>query len=829
MLSTVWQDLKHGARMLRKNPGFSAVAMISIAIGVGANAAMFSMADTLVLRPLAVPDASTLVTVTAVVPRSGFASPTSAALSYPDYRDVRDSARSFSGLIAFRVVVASFADRADQPAQRKFGMAVSGNLFDTLGVQPIYGRAIGVNDDRVIGRDPVVVLDNDLWQQQFAGDPGIVGRRIRLGGAEMTVVGVMPAGFSGPDQFVHPSFYVPFAIMPSLTSASDVIELERRDVHNIAVKGRLKPGASVEQAAEEVALIGRNLQRSYPDTNRNQGLTARTEFDARVDARPQLAVGAVMLMTLALTVLVVACANVAALLTSRAPVRAREMSLRLAIGAGRWRVIRQLIIESLLIAVGGGSVGLLIASLVITRFQRLQLPTDVPLKLDFDLDNRVLVVGLIVAAISAVGSSLVPAWKSARTDLVSHLKAHASADPRRTRLWGRNLLVSGQVALSLMLLTMAVFLFRAYQSEYGRGPGFRTDHVLLMSFQPDLAGYDGPRSDRFYDQLKERASAIPGVRSAAFTSSVPFDGISIENTALAPEGVQLPAGADTVRVRSARVDEDYFETLGIRILEGRAFRPADQANTPNVAVVNETFASRYWPNRNAIGRRVRLVGDRGETTWVEIVGIAKDARYRNISEAPTEFVYYSRRQMPAVASTIMLHTSEDPQAAAAPLRAAVRAIDPNMPTFDVRTMEEFYRASSVSVTNLLVQLVGGMGTMGLALSIVGLYGLVAYSVNRRTREIGIRMAVGAPASSVLRMVMRHGLVLVGAGTLFGVLGSTAVGSALRAAFPFPNVPAVDIVTYLVVVPTLLAVTIVAAYIPARRAARIDPLRALRQE
>jgi macrolide transport system ATP-binding/permease protein len=828
MLGTFWQDLKHGARMLRKNPGFSLVAMLSIAIGVGANAAMFSLADTLVLRPLTVPRARDIVTVTSVVPKSGFASPTAAALSYPDYEDVRDHAQSFTSLAGFRVVVASIADRADQPAQRTFGMAVSGNLFDMLAVQPARGRAIGVDDDRVAGRDPIVVLDHDLWRRQFAADPNIIGRGIRLGGVEITVVGVMPPGFSGPDQFVHPAFYIPFAMMPALRNVGSAIELDRRDVRNIAVKGRLKPGVSVEQAAQDVALIATNLQRSYPDTNRDRGLTARTEFDARVDARPALAVAAVMLMTLSMTVLVVACANVAGLLTGRAPVRARELALRLAIGAGRVRLMRQLLVESLLLAVGGGALGLLIASAVISMLQRVQVPTDVPLKLAFDLDDRVLIVGLIVATISAVGSSLVPAWRSTRTDLVSNLKSQGAADPRRSRLWGRNVLVCGQVALSLVLVTIAVFLFRAYQSEYGRGPGFRTDHVLLMSFDPNLAGYDAARADRFYDQLRDRASAIPGIRSVALTSSVPFDGVSIENTAVAPEGFQFPVGTASVRVRSARVDEGYFDTLGIGIVSGRPFRRTDSGDAPLVAVVNETFASRYWPGRNVVGMRFRL-SESDSMPWVEIVGVAANTRYRALAEGPTEFIYYSRRQNSAPNSTILLHTEADPAAFAAPLRAAVSAIDPNMPVFDVRSMEDFFQASSVSLTNLLVEVVAGMGLMGIALSVVGLYGLVAYSVNRRTREIGIRMAVGAPSGSVLRMVMRQGLLLAGSGTLLGVMASVATGGVLRSAFPFPSVPSVDVMTYILVVPTLLAVTLLAAYIPARRAARIDPLRALRQD
>jgi macrolide transport system ATP-binding/permease protein len=828
MFGTFWQDLKHGARMLRKNPGFTFVAMASIAIGVGANAAMFSLADTLVLRPLTVPRASEIVNVTSVAPKSGFTAPTASALSYPDYEDVRDRARSFSSLAAFRLLVASFADRADQPAQRTFGMAVSGNLFDMLGVQPALGRAIGVDNDRVVGRDPIVVLDHELWVHQFGADHSVIGRGIRVAGIEMTVAGVMPPGFTGPDQFVHPAFYVPLAMVPVMKTVGTTLDLMSREVRNIAVKGRLKPGVSIEQAAEDVALIGTNLQRSYPDTNRNIGLTAQSEFDARVTARPQLAGAAVMLMTLSMAVLLVACANLAGLLTSRSPVRAREMALRLAIGAGRLRITRQLIVESLLLAVGGGAFGLLLASAVITLLQGLQLPTDVPLKLSFDLNDRVLAVGLIVATISAVVSSLLPAWKSTRTDLVSNLKSVGAADPRRTRLWGRNVLVCGQIGLSLVLVTVAVFLFRAYQGEYGRGPGFRTDHVLLMSFEPDLAGYDTPGADRFYDLLVERAGTIPGVRSIALSSSVPFDSISIENTAVVPEGFQFPVGTESVRIRSARVDEGYFDTLGIGIVDGRPFRRTDTSETPAVAVVNQTLASRYWPGRSAVGMRFRVI-EGTTTTWTQIVGVAADTRYRTLSEGPTEFIYYSRRQVSAPDSTILVHTASDPARLAGPLRAAIRAIDPSMPVFGVRTMEDFYRASSVTLTNLLIELVGGMGSMGLALSVVGLYGLVAYSVNRRTREIGIRMAVGAQSGAVMRMVMRHGLLLAGAGTLLGLVASIATGGVLRAAFPFPNVPSVDVMTYVLVVPTLFAVTLLAAYIPARRAARIDPLRALRQD
>jgi macrolide transport system ATP-binding/permease protein len=823
----MWQDLKHGARMLAKNPGFTLVAIASIAIGVGANAAMFSMADTLVLRPLAVPRSGDIVTVTAIVPRTGFLGPTSSALSYPDYVDVRDQARTFASLMAYRLIVASFADRADQPAQRKFGMAVSGNLFESLGVQTAIGRPLGVEDDRVVGRDPVVVLDHDLWAQQFSSDPGVVGRRVRLGGVDMTVIGVLPSGFTGPDQFLHPSFYVPFAVIPTLTSGGTSVELTRRDVRNLVVKGRLASGVPIKAAAEDVRLIAANLERSYPDSNRNHGLTVKTEFAARVEARPPLAVIALMLTTLAAAVLLVACANVAGLLTSRAPVRAREMALRLAIGAGRLRLMRQQMVESLLIAVGGAGLGLAIGYGMIAVFQRLKLPTDVPLNLSFEMNPRVLAVGVAVAALSALLSTLVPAWRSTRGDLVTPLKNQGAAETRRTRVWGRSVLVCGQVALSLVLLTVAVFLHRAFQAEFGRGPGFRTDHLLMAAFEPDLAGYDGPRAERFYRLLKERVQALPGVRSVALTSIVPMDQIIIEGVAVAPEGFDLPAGTESVRVRSARVDDGYFDTLGIRLVRGRVFRPDDDERAPRVAVVNETFAEHYWPGRDAIGRRFRVT--EGDRPWVEIVGVMADTRYRTLSEGPTEFIYQPRMQNAAPNSTLLVETSGDPATLAPLLREAVRGIDPNMPIFDLRTMTEFYAASTLTFSNLIVRLVGGMGAMGLALAMAGLYGLVAYSVSRRTREIGIRMAVGAKPGAIMRMVLRHGLLLAVGGTTLGVIASAAFGGLLRAVFPFPHVATFDLITYLVVVPVLLATTVVAASIPARRAARIDPLRAIRTE
>jgi predicted permease len=825
LLETIWQDARHAVRVLAHNPGFSLMVIVSIAIGVGANAAMFSAADTLVLRPLTVPRPGDIVELDTLVSRTGFQSPTSSALSYPDYIDVRDRTRSFSSLMAYQVIVAGFTDRSDQPARRKFGMAVSGNMFDSLSVQAALGRAFGVEEDRVPGRDAVVVLDHDTWQQDFGGDHTILGRSIHIGAVEMTIIGVMPPGFTGPDQFVRPGYYIPLAMLSRVNQGMPD-ELTRRGTRNLAVKGRLARAVSVAQADAEVRQLAANLERQYPETNRTLGFTVRKEFDARVAARPQLAVMAAMLMALAIVVLLVACANVAGLFASRAPVRAREMALRLAIGAGRPRLIRQLVVESLWLAAGGGILGLVFGYGVISTFRRIQILTDVPLKLTFELDQRVVFVGLTVAVFSALLSSVVPAWRSSRVDVVTTLKA-TTGEPPRVRLWGRHALVCGQIAMSLVLLTIAVFLFRGYQSEFGRGPGFRTARMLMMTFDPQLVRYDQARTDDFYRLLTERAKGLPGVVSVTLASVVPLDQINIENTLISPEGFEFPKGTEHVRVLSAHVDETYFETLGIAVVGGRAFRSSDTTDTPRVAVVNETTAARYWPGLNPVGRRFRLK-DAGDA-WVEIVGVAANVKYRALGEAPNEFVYYARRQAPSSRNTLFVATTSGSASQAAPLRELVRTIDPNMPVFDVRTMENFYDVSGVSSGRILVEIVGEMGAVGLLLAMVGLYGLVAYSVSRRTREIGIRMAVGANAGIVLRMVLRQGLIMAAAGVSLGLLGSIATSGLLRAAFPFPGIERFNLTSYAVVVPVLLATTAFAALVPALRAARIDPVIALRQQ
>jgi predicted permease len=827
MIDGFLQDLKHGARMLVKNPGFTLVAVASIAIGVGANAAMFSLADGLVLRPLQVPRAGEIVAVTAIAPRAnqGFGSGSNRLLSYPDYVDLRDRAQSFDGLVAYAVKVASFATSRDQPAQTRLGLVVSGNFFDVLQLQPALGRFFRPDEDQVPGRDAVIVLAHETWADQFASDPEVIGRQMRLGGLDFTVIGVAPASFSGMHLALPPSYYVPIAMSPPLDGQPGE-SLQRRVVRGLDVRGRLKPGVSLEQAREETRLIARALEDAYPDTNRNYGLLVRTAFDARLEERGPSAPSAFMLMTLAFAVLLVACANVAGLLMSRAPVRERELALRLAIGGGRLRVTRQLITESLLLAVGGAALGLALAYGSVMFLQRLPLVSDIGVRLTFELDRRAIVVGIVLAALSALLSSLVPAWRATHTSDLSQALRHGRARlPRHSRLWGRNGLVAAQVALSLMLLTVTVFLARAFEAELSR-PGFRTERVLLANFEPSLARYDAARTASFYTQLKERTRALPGVTSVGMSSVMPLNQDYRDPVFTVPEGFQLPSGTENVIVLSSRIDEGYLEAMSIPLVAGRGVQASDAVDTPRVALVNEAMAARFWPGQNAIGKRVRLVNREGQP-WAEVVGVTATGKYNSIGEGPTPWMYLAQRQDPGVRSTLVIALNGASAAAAPGLRSIVQEIDPNMPITSVRTMEDFYFGNATGIVRTLTAVTATMGLLALVLALVGLYGLVAYAVARQTREIGIRMAVGAQSSSVLRMVLRHGLVLSASGVAMGVIGSAAAGNLLRAIFPTAG--AIDTATYLLVVPLLVAVTLVAAYIPARRAARIDPLMALRQE
>jgi predicted permease len=824
-LERLWQDVQYGCRMLTGSPGFASIAILSLAIGIGANCAIFSFADALLLRPLPVARPGEILTVGSIAGVEAFGS-SSLVSSYRDYVDIRDRSKSFDGLAAFTYLTAGFAADSRAPAKLKMGMLVSGNLFTVMGVEPTIGRGFRREEDQVPGRDAVVVLGRTMWEQDFGSDPAVLGRTVRINGSAFTVIGVAPPAFTGLDQYVRTDFFVPLMMSPRLISDPKAASLEARDARNLNLKGRLKAGVSQSDAQTELTTIAADLERAYPDTNKNRRLTVRTELQARMAEDPPDATLIAMLSTLALAVLFVACANVAGLLTSRAPVRAREMALRLAIGAGRGRLVRQLVTESLLIALAGGVLGLGVGYAGMTLFRQIELPTDLPILISFQMDRRALLFSLVVAITSAVLFGLVPAIQATRADLTAVMKASDSVAPGRRRRWGRALLVAGQVAVSVVLLVVAMFMYRGFRQQIANGPGYRTDHLLMMSFDTSLLRYTEAQSQQFFETVAERARAVPGVKSVTMTTSVPMSNDSVGAETIVPEGFQFPVGKDNARLLASWVDEHYFDTMGLSILRGRTFRADDSFDAPRVAIVNQPLAQHYWPNQDPIGKRFRLVDS--NNTWVQVVGLAKTSKYIFIAEPPTEFVYFPHRQKKLQRMIMIAQSLGDPSSLVTPLREVVHGLDANLPIYNVRTMEAFYRMRAVSIFNVLVTIVGAMGLMGLGLSIVGLYGLVAYAATRRTREIGIRMAIGAGQASVLRMVLRQGVVLALVGLMVGLVASVGAGALLRAAFPSGDNQR-DLVAPLLVVPIVLAVTFFATYIPARQASRINPMNALRHD
>jgi predicted permease len=533
-----------------------------------------------------------------------------------------------------------------------------------------------------------------------------------------------------------------------------------------------------------------------------------------------------MLSTLAIGVLLVACGNVAGLLTSRAPARAREMALRLAIGAGRGRLVRQLVTESLMVAVAGGVLGLGVGYAGMLLFRQIEIPSDLPIRLAFQMDRRALLFSIAVAVASAVIFGLVPAMQASRTDLTAIMKASDTVAPGRRRRWGRAVLASGQVAVSVVLLVVAMFMYRGFREQLAIGPGYRTDHLMMMGFDTSLIRYTEAQAQQFFQDVADRARAVPGITAVTMTTSIPMLNDTLSGVAIAPEGFQFPPGKETTETLAARVDEYYLGTMGIALVGGRGFTRQDDEHAPRVAIVNQHLAQHYWPNQDPLGKRFRLKS--ANDAWVEIVGVAKMSKYIFIAEPPTDFLYLPYRQNPSPAMMIVAQSAGDPAALAAPLRDIVRSFDVNMPLFNVRTMEQLYRMRATSVFNVLITMVGAMGLMGLTLSIVGLYGLVAYSATRRTREIGIRMAIGATAPTVLRMVLRQGLALALTGLVVGLAGSIGAGRLLAAAFPSGEDQR-DFTSLMLVAPVVLLVTLLATYIPARRASRVNPTEALRYE
>ncbi len=744
-------------------------------------------------------------------------------MSYPDFIDFRGKSKAFEGLTAMELTPFGYAPDKQRLPEMKAGLLVSGNFFDVLEIAPRLGRTFRPDEDSVPGRDAVAVVSYDLWRNEFSSSPDVIGRFLFLNGIEFKIIGVAPERFTGVDQYFRPALYVPLMMSARLAGTAGQSWLDSRDDRRLQVKGRLRPGVSAETAGSEARVIASGLAGAYPATNRDWSAAVRTELQARLDMSPSDALIVAMLLGLAGIVLLIACANVANLMLGRALARSGEIAIRLAIGAGRWRLVRQLLTESLLISLVAGGAGLFLAALCLDALMPWRIPSQMPIEIDAQLDLRVVLYAFCASLASCVVCGLVPAIRATRSDIGSALKAGGRNIGPRRRFLGRNALVVAQVACSLFLLVCATELYRGISSLLSKPPGFRADHILMASFDPALARYSEGQTRDFYKRLAEGARPLPGVVSATVSELVPMSNYPDEQQ-IVPEGYRLPPGTESVHVFANVVGGDYFSTLDIPILRGREFRASDTAESPRVAVVNEHLAQTFFPNQYPIGKRFRLGGTSGP--WVEIAGLAKDSKYMMLVEPSVDFLYLPLTQNHRNEMTLLVHTSGSSETLAAPLRELVRSLDSDQPMFALRTMEQYFRDRATKLLTLLASFVGGMGLLGLILALSGIYSVMAWSVTRRQREIGIRMAVGANRVTVLGMLLKQGLRMSAAGVAIGLALSLAFGRALTAGM---GAPSASVPVLAAVSAGLLAMAAAGAYLPARRASKLDPITVLRQE
>ena len=811
------KNLRYAIRQLQQHPTFTLVAVLSLALGIGATSGMFSVADALLLRPLPVPQPDNVVHIENFSKSEGHQ-----LMSWSDFQVFNKQNTSFSSLIAYTDSSIGYKREANSLAHLASALLVSGTFFQDLRVQPILGRPFRPEENYAPGRDAVAVLSYDFWRTEFDGKATAIGQHIRLNGTEFTVIGVAPPTFTGMDQFLRPHLFAPLAMAGKLGDADLWTD---RGARRLKVNGRLKPGVTIARAQAQLASIASFLSDKYPKTNRSEYIRVNTELQARLANAPEDSMLVSMLLLLSLCVLVVACANVAGLLMSRARARSKEIAVRLAIGASRTKLISQLLLESLLLALAGGAGGAAIGYGTVQYFAQAIIPDDLPMSPVFVFNLRMLGFTLFVSIVSTVLFGLIPAVVSTRIDLVSSLKAMDADSKRKRRLWGRNGLVVSQVAVSVVLMVVSALLFQNFTRILGSGPGFRTDHLLMMSFNPSLVQYTPDQTRAFYRRLVDEAEAVPGVESASLSYVVPMSQVQ-DSERFVPEGYHLEPGEESILVAGNIVGPRYFESFGIPLVSGRSFDAHDKEDSAKVVVINEALALKFFKGRNALDQRIRL-GDKSGPL-AQIVGIVKTSKVFWVGEAPQPVLYLPFSQDFKNDMTLMLHSRTDAAGLVTPLREIVARIDSGQPVFDVRTMADYYLKRAVLNIQLVLASVAVLACMGLFLSMVGLYGVVSFSVGRRTREIGLRMALGAAKPQVLRMVLSQGLALAGSGAVLGVVlsfgarsivGSLIYNGSRLTDFMFAGLAGVFIIF----------ITLLATFAPARRASMIDPMRALRDE
>ncbi len=802
------QDLRYAARGFRQRPGFTAAIVITLGLAIGATTTIFSWMDALVLNPLpGVPRASELVLVR-------FASPsrTNLSFSYPNYREVRDAAPAGLQGIAVKDMMATTVRIDGGSPERVWVEIASGNLFDVLDVRALHGRMLQPDDERE--RRPVAVISHAMWQTRFRSAADIVGRGISVNGIPLTIVGVTPEGFRGAMGGLSMDLWLPLTLHPQLTGR-DVIE-GRGNGFLVSI-ARLAPGATADQAEASLRVIA---DRMVADELINKTWRLRVAPLSEDGAAMVLLPVVSVLMGLVVLVLLIACANVSGLLLARAVARQHELAVRTALGAGRWRLVRQLLLESVLLAGAGGAAGVLLAQWTSRGLDALLPPLPYPVLVDASVNLRVLGFTLVVVAVATILFGLVPALQGSRTRLMQAVRSSraSSSTPGRARL--RSTLVVAQVALALVLLVCAGLFLRTLSNAYDVDPGFSRRDAVLAEFDLSAMRLDETKGRALLDQIIARVETVPGVERVSASTTVPLSIGGASDTSPAIDGY-TPAEGEEVVVYYGMVSAGYFETMGIQLVAGRAIDDRDRVTAAPVVVINETMARRYWAGRDAVGGRLRAGDD-----WATVIGVARDGKYGQLVEEPRAVMYFPIHQIYRSAPVLQVATSGPAGAAIDDVRRAVADVAPDLALYDVRTLEEHLRMS-VAIPRMAALLLGIFGGLALLLSAVGLSGVIAFSVSQRTQEIGVRMALGADRGRVLRSVLGQGARLAVVGVALGLAGAAFATPLLNTLLV--GVSATDPLTFSATAGALLLVALVAAWIPARRAAGLNPVDALRSE
>jgi len=823
-MESLLQDIRYGIRQLRKARGFTLVAILTLALGIGANTAIFTVVNTVFLHPLPVADPNKLMGIFTTDQRNRGGLNTYLPISQPNAKDVGERARSFSSVMMFTGTGVSMT--IEGKPQSFAAELVSGNFFDVLGVQAALGRTFRPDEDQP-GAAGVIVLTYGLWQRYFASNPGVIGKTVLLNGQGFTVVGVMPRGFKGTAVVGGPDLWLPMATHDQVLAGVLKENYNDRRFLNFSAVGRLRPGITINQARAELENIGSQLEHDFPTPNKGRSFTVVPLLESTLNPNIQgdAERAGQLMMTVVGLVLLIACANISNLLLARAAGRKREISIRLAMGASRARIITQLLTESILLALAGGIAGLAVAVLarnVLWSFRPPFLLTDNNLELS--LDSHVLLFALFVSLATGIVFGLLPALQSSRPNLVSELKERAGTEVFSGRRFsGRSAFVMLQFALSLVALIGAGLFLVSLRNAQKIEPGFDTHNLGMLSFDLGAMNYDPARVREFQRRALEAVQPLPGVTSLTLATNVPLFGGAAISRSVFPEGEEGTSTRNGILTQTDNIAPDYFQTLGIPIVRGRQFDSSDREDSPKVAIINQAAAHRFWPDQDPIGKRFKFFG---EPYVVQVVGVARDAKYGTLGEEPTPYLYLPLIQTPSPALTLFFRTSGDPRVALASVRERVQALDRNLPLANVWPIGEVI-SQALWAAKFAASLLSIFAALAMILAAVGVYGVVAYSVGQRVREIGIRMALGATRDNIVGMIVRQSSVSLAIGLAVGFVAAFALARMITgllygvsAGSPLP----------FALLPLLLAlVGLAATYIPARRATKVNPIVALRQE